>query len=593
MNNTIQKSTPYSDLKDYVSFMYKYARSYNLTLVILVALIVIFIISGRLIPLIFGWAVDYGIKDKNINFIYRCGFALIACNSIRAVVSYLISFKFRFMGQEILYRVRRDLLEHIQKIKISFFDKNASGKIVTRISNDTKSLGDLFADGLSGAFINIVEIFSILAALFLISWHMALCVVLILPPVLWFGKVLSDKIREQFILIKSKLSAINAFSAENLNGIEVLQLYGGETQVAGNFDKNVDEYKNLQLNSVAYFALLWPIIEFFQVFSILISLIVGFYLLNDNLVTIGQIGAFVLLLQSFFRPLRFILEKYNQIQNGVTSSQRIIKLFNENTEFYSSNSNSVSSDLAVQALDFGKDFEDPVIKVSNLNFSYDGKNKVIKDLNFEITSGSKTAIVGRTGSGKTTLVSLLQGFYPSPTGSMKIYNMSIETLPIDFLRKKLLVVRQDEFIFKGTVKSNILISSGERSITDYKLKEILDQVGLELTLDSEVDEMGANLSAGEKQLIALARVMVYDPEIIILDEATSHIDTVSEQKVLKAFDKIMSGRTSIVIAHRLTTVLKADQILILNDGKLVETGHPDELLRNPESVFNTFYNELL
>ncbi len=616
-------SSSKSDLKDYVLFMLSYSKPYKFALIGLVGLILIFIVSGRLIPLIFGWAVDFGIKEKNINYIYYCGFALLISNALRAILSFLISFQFRFMGQKILFEIRRDLLIHVQKMKISYFDKNSSGRIVTRIAHDSKSLGDLFADGLSGAFINIIEIFSILGALFYISWPMALTVLVVLPPVLWAAGVLSEKIREQFIHTKSKLSQINSFSAENLNGIQIIQLYGGETLVSKNFDQNVDEYKDLQLKSVTYFALLWPVVEFFQVFSILISLIVGLYLFNSNTLTIGEIGAFILMLQGFFRPLRFILEKYNQIQNGITSSQRIIRLFEEDTEedvfLDESAKQSVDGNLASGAVanTKSKPQHGNVIEVKDLNFSYNKLDKVLNSINFKIKSGSKNAIVGRTGSGKTTLVSLLQGFYTSEPNVIFINNYAIENLNLTELRKKLLVVRQEEFIFKGTVRSNIAIGdkntfypvlksvsnnkfpdlieefSSNAKNNDEKLSEILNLVGLNLSLDDPIDEMGANLSAGEKQLIALARVMVYDPEIVILDEATSNIDSVSEQKVLKAFDKVLEGRTSIVIAHRLTTVMKSDQILVLEKGKLVESGSPKDLMGDENSVFNGFYSELL
>lgn len=579
-----KKSSAWNDLKDYAYFMFKYSKVYKIRLLFLVLFIVTFIIAGRLIPMIFGWAVDYGIKKENIDFIYICGFALIGSNALRAILSFVISFQFRYLGQDILYRVRQDLLSHVQKIRISFFDKNPSGKIVTRIANDTKSLGDLFADGLSGAFINFIEIISIIASLFFISWPMALTVVLILPPILWIAGYLSGKIRSQYILIKSKLSTINAYSAETFNGIEVIQLYGGENLAIKNFDQDVDHYKQLQLKSVSYFALLWPVIEFFQVFSILLSLIVGYYLLNHNYVTIGQIGAFILMLQGFFRPLRFILEKYNEIQNGVTSSQRIIRLFDEKIENYEVQEKDTAHLLSDTPL---------AIDVHKLNFSYNNKDLVLKDISFSIPRSSKTSIIGPTGSGKTTLVSMLQGFYPSAIGSIKIDNEDIHNIPMQTLRKKLLVVRQDEFIFKGTVKSNISIGSSEKEISEEDLQYILNQVGLTLDLNYKIEEMGNNLSAGEKQLIALARVLVYDPEIVIMDEATSHIDSISEKKVLAAFDKILEGRTSIVIAHRLTTVLKSDQVLVLKDGTLVETGSPETLLKDSNSLLNSFYNELL
>lgn len=577
-----------SDFKDYWKFMFKYAIKHKFKLLILSFAILIFIIAGRSIPLLFGWAVDFGIKKSDTQVIYYCAYALLVSNALRALLSFYISFEFRKIGQYILFDIRKDLIEHIQKIKISFFDKTPSGKIVTRVANDSKSLGDLFAEGLSGAFINVIEIISILVSLFFISWPMAFVVTIVLPPVLWACWVLSEKIRIQFILTKSKLSSINSFSAENLNGIQVLQLYNGESQIFDVFKENVEDYKRLQLKSVNYFALLWPVVEFFQVFAILLSLIVGFYLTEKNLITIGQIGAFILMLQGFFRPFRFILEKYNQIQNGVTSSQRIIRLFDEETE---------QNQKQTQAESFIHTNRDPKIEVKNLSFSYlNSKNTqdlVLNNISFEINSGQQCAIVGKTGSGKTTLVSLLQRFYSSPYGSIKIDGLPVEDYKIEDLRSKLLVIRQDEFIFKGDLRSNISIGSRAKSISDFELNKIISQVGLNLSLDLHIDEMGANLSAGEKQLIALARVLVYDPEILILDEATSHIDSISEKKVLSAFEKVLKGRTSIIIAHRLTTVLRSDLVLVLENGKIIEKDRPKSLIENPNSHFRKFYDELM
>lgn len=611
MNPSTKKSlsSSQSDLKDYIYFMLKYAKPYKLSLYGLVLFIILFIVAGRLIPLIFGWAVDFGIEKKNINFIYYCGFALLISNGLRAILSFLISYQFRFIGQKILFEIRKDLLDHVQKIKISYFDKNSSGRIVTRIAHDSKSLGDLFADGLSGAFINVIEIFSILGALFYISWPMATTVVLVLPPVLWAAAILSEKIRKQFIFIKSKLSQINGFSAENLNGIQIIQLYGGEDLVSKNFNQSVEEYKDLQLQSVKYFALLWPVVEFFQVFSIVISLVTGLYLYNLNSssighISVGEIGAFILMLQGFFRPLRFILEKYNQIQNGITSSQRIIRLFDEPIEknkahIHEQKDTHTNTSALVNSKYDSKD----IIEVKNLSFAYNNKDDVLKSISFKIKHGSQNSIVGKTGSGKTTLVSLLQGFYSVGPNMIFIDHQPIEILDVSSLRKKLLVVRQEEFIFKGTVRTNIAI--GDRNMKfnsdfnafdsklDLKLETILNRVGLNFKLDDKIDEMGANLSAGEKQLIALARVMVYDPEIVILDEATSNIDSISEQKVLNAFDQVLAGRTSIVIAHRLSTVMKSDQILVLEQGRLIESGKPTQLIADQNSKFHGFYNELL
>lgn len=573
------------DLKDYLLFMWKYLKGFRLTLIVLLFVILAFIITGRLVPIIFGWAVDFGITEKNLQLIYIYGGLLLICNFIRAIFSFISSYGFRYLGQKVLFGIRKDLISHVHKLPQKFFDKVSSGRIVTRISNDTRSLGDLFSEGFAGIFINLIEIISIIASLFWVAWPLAILVLLIFPPVLWLSYNLSEKIKNQYVIIKSKLSSINSYSAEALDGVHVLQLYNGETLAQNHFATEVKDYKNLQLIAHKLFAQLWPILEFFQLICIIISIAFGMVLIEKNLLTVGEISAFILLLQGFFRPLRYILEKYNQVQNGITSSQRIIGLLKEpieNTPLKHLDGETKPSKVLNTA--------SPIIKANDLSFSYDGKKQILKHLNFEIFEGQKVAIVGRTGSGKTTLVSLLQRSYQPQDGQIYIQNQDINSYDLDELRKQVIILRQEEFLFKGDIQSNIQL--GNLKASKEQVQDICNKVQLQFKLTDPVAEMGANLSAGEKQLIALARALLFDPKVVILDEATSHIDSIAEKKVLNAMDQVLKDRTSIIIAHRLSTVLNSDLVIVLEDGRIVEQGTPAELIEN-QGPFNSFYKELL
>lgn len=601
--------------------MWIYLKEYKLAVTWLTLTILVFVASGRLIPIIFGWAIDFGIEEKDLPKIYFYGGVLLACNLIRGILSFVCSYGFRDLGQRILFSIRKNLVDHVHKLPMRFFDKTDSGRIVTRISNDTRSLGDLFSEGFAGILINLIEIVSILLTLFWVAWPLAILVLLTFPPVLWMTHRLSEQIKNQYIGIKSKLSSINTFSAEALDGIQVLQLYGGEAKAEVHFAKEVEDYKRLQLDVHVLFAKLWPIVEMFQVTCIILSIAFGMFLIQKDMLTVGNLSAFILLLQGFFRPLRYILEKYNQVQNGVTSSQRIIGLLKEPTEekvatyikspqhpnvaakdtepqqltaasatttattsVAAASSTTSSSPLITNAP------HSAVIEVKDLSFSYSPDKSILKNVSFKIKRGQKVALVGRTGSGKTTLVSILQNFYSPGDGKVFLNGQDITSMDLDDLRKSIVVLRQEEFLFKGTIRSNILL--GNPVADEATLENIRQQTFIQQPLDTAVEEMGSNLSAGEKQLIALARVLLFDPEIIILDEATSHIDSISEKHVLTAMETVLKDRTSIVIAHRLSTVMNSDVVIVLKDGELVEQGSPQQLLESG-GHFKTFYNELL
>jgi ATP-binding cassette subfamily B protein len=470
----------------------------------------------------------------------------------------------------VLFEIRERLMTHVQHLPVQYFEKNPSGRTVTRVTNDVYALGELFSQGFASIFINFVEMLSIFVSLALISPTMTAVVVLILPPLLWICAWLSHQIRLQFGATKRKLAMINAYNAESLGGIKVLQLFDRTHESKAVFHQLSDEYRSLQLTTVRLFATLWPAIEAFNVFTLAVALAFGAYFHAHAGLSVGKLSAYILLLQSFFKPLKNILERYNQLQNSLASADRVFHLFDESEE-------------KRDGRDFAKTRLEGRIEFRKVHFRYaEHSPYVLQDVNLQIEPGMSVALIGRTGSGKTTTISLLQKFYEVREGDILIDGVSLSALSPQSLRPRVGVVQQDGFVFSGTLFSNISLHdpriTRERALwaaEKAQCQEILRKHG---GLDGRVQERGANLSAGERQLLAFARVLAFNPDILILDEATANIDSVSERAIQKATEVVTTGRTSVIIAHRLSTILHCDLIVVLDQGRIVEQGRHEELL---------------
>ncbi len=529
-------------------------------------------IAARLIPALIGYAIDHGVKEKDYSIFTQVAYVYLILEIFRSCFSFANVYLFQIFGNKMLFHLREDLMSHVQRLPMQFFNKTPTGRIVTRLTNDVMSLGELFTDGVISVFTHVVIIISVVIALAFISWKLTLVSLILAPFFIAASFYLSNRIRDILREQKKKLSLINAFLAENLNGIKVVQLYNRVTRNRELFSSLSTDYRDTNMRSIRSYALMQPIMNLFNAATITSALYFGGLLSTQNSIAIGSLVAFLMNIQDFIPPLREILEKYQQFQNSLTSAERIFTLMDEPKE-------PESELLQVPEVIRGD------IEIRNLNFQYESHLPlVLKNICLQIKAGESIALVGRTGSGKSTFISLLQRFYDAPEKSIFVDGLPLERIPRTEIRHHVGVVQQDNFIFRGTIKENIGL--GDPRVTDEQIQKACEKTGymamLERTgrnLASPVDERGANLSVGERQLIAFARILAFNPDILILDEATANIDSESEHVIQEATKEVTKGRTSIIIAHRLSTIEQCDRIVVLNHGEIVEVGSHTELMK--------------
>lgn len=538
--------------------------------IISLLLVSAYVIVGRSLPFLFAYAVDEGLHkgQREIIVFVAIGYLVVEC--LRTLLAFHQSNYIQRFGNQVLFEIREKLIRHVQKLPVSYFEKNPSGRTVTRVTNDVYALGELFSQGFAAIFVNTIEMVSIFISLAVLSFVITGSTSLVLPPLIYICFVLSRKIRFQFGATKRKLSMINSFSAESFSGMKILQLFDRTKESNVFFRKLSEEYKTLQISTIRLFATLWPVIEGFNLFALAIALFLGAYLHQNHGMSLGSLTAYVLLLQGFFKPLKTILERYNQLQNSLASADRVFHLLDEVTE------NREGSDFAKPRLE-GR------IEIQNLSFRYSEQSPyVLKNISLKIEPGNSVALVGRTGSGKTSTISLLQKLYDFNEGDILIDGISIKQLAPQALRRRVGVVQQDGFVFSGSILTNITLFdpriTRERAAWAADQAQCHDILRKHGGLDGRIQERGSNLSAGERQLLAFARVLAFDPDILILDEATANIDSVSEKQIQRATEVATRGRTSLIIAHRLSTILHCDLIVVMDKGEIIERGRHQDLL---------------
>lgn len=558
-------------LKAILVRMWPYLSKHLIQMFVVVGIVLLFVAVGRALPLLFGYAIDEGIKKQQSEIIFYVAIAYLFFEISRSILAFAQSYLMQRLGNRTLYDLRETLIHHVQHLSNNFFDKTPVGRTVTRITNDMAALGELFAQGFTAVFVNSLEIVSIFVALCFISLRLTLLTIVVAPLIVWLSLKISRSLRDVSQAAKKVLSSINSFTAENLNGMKILQLFNRTGASRNHFQELSFKYRDLQLQTVKYFALLWPLLEGFSVATVATALFFGGYFRGTLDLTVGELSAFVLLLQSFFRPFRVILERYSQMQNSLASADRVFAMLDE-----------------VEEVNAKGQLVSPVrgrVTYKSLSFRYGIDNPyILKGINLEIQSGESVALVGRTGSGKSSMIKLLQKMYPLEEGQILVDGQSINDLENGHLRSHIGVVQQENFIFKGTVASNIRLDNPK--ISDEQVQRAAELTGcLDILerrrggLDAHVEENGSNLSVGERQLIAFARVLAFNPDIFVLDEATANIDSESELKIQQATEVITKSRTSIIIAHRLSTIKNCDRIVIMSQGEIIEVGSHDELLK--------------
>ncbi|MDN5278837.1 MAG: ATP-binding cassette, subfamily multidrug efflux pump [Clostridiales bacterium] len=522
------------------------------------------------LPYLLGKAVDQGLKQNNHEALLHYVLLYGSGHFMFFVLSAARNWLLQYTGQKVLHDLRNSLFNHLQKLPISFFDHTPTGRLVTRVTNDVATLAELF----SAALVNVSGQILVLigTAAMMMGLHFKLgAAALITSPILfaaaWFLKV---RMREAFRLARAKLAMLNAVLAENISGMNVIQIYNQEAEREKKFDVMNTDLKKAELDSVFYNSFFFPAVTIVNALTMAIIIIYGGWLVQQSSISIGLLVAFIAYTQAFYDPVRQISEKVSIFQSSMASAERVFSLMDESPE---------------PDLDEGKEFSsfEKAIEFSNFSFSYSPDKPIIKNLNLKIEKGQRIAIVGHTGAGKTTLASLLKRFYEYSQGQLSLDSVDLKAYSRSSIRRKIALIQQDVTIFSGNIKDNIFLEEG--SYDEDKMQKIIAELEMQTLLDrlpngleTEIFERGSNLSAGQRQLIAFCRALATDPEILILDEATSSVDSETESIIQRAVLRLTSNRTSLIIAHRLSTIQNCDRIIVLHNGRLVEEGTHEELL---------------
>jgi ATP-binding cassette subfamily B protein len=548
-----------------------YVKPYKNYVILAILLNIVVAGLGPLRPYLTKVAVDDSIVNKDYDSLLTISLILVASLIVQAFIQYALTYFTQLMGQKIIFDLRVKIFSHIQKLSLKYFDKTPIGKIVTRVTNDVEALNELFSSGIVMVFSDIFIILWIFGFMFFMSWKLALITLSVLPVLFYATFLFRKKVRDAYRNERKFLSRLNSYMQEHITGINIVQIFGKEKEEFKKFLGINSDYRNALIRSVYYYATFYPVVEILSSISIALIIWYGGGSIIQETMTIGVLFAFIQYTEMFFRPIRDLSEKYNIMQTAMAASERIFDVLDDNTII--ENKSVVKT---IGKLKGEVDFKD-------VSFAYNNDEYVLKNVSFSINPGETVAIVGATGAGKTSIISLLTRFYDIQNGEIRVDGINIKDLDKHELRKKISVVLQDVYLFSGDIKSNIGLNSQE--ISEEKLIEAAKIVGADQFIqkllqkyNEEVKEKGATLSVGQKQLISFARALAFDPQILILDEATSSVDTETEILIKRAIEKLLVGRTSIVIAHRLSTIQNADKIIVMHKGEIREVGKHQDLL---------------
>ncbi len=522
-------------------------------------------------------AVDVNIAQKDSPGLLRTTLLFFGVMVFRGILQYLSTYLTQWIGQRTIYDLRMQLFEHLQNLGIRFFDRNPIGRLITRVTNDIEVLNEMFSSGIVMVFSDVFTIIGILYFMFSMNWQLALISMAVLPLLFYGTFLFRKKAREAYRDVRIQIARINAFMQEHITGMTVDQVFNQEQKAYNKFSTINAAHRDANIRSIFYYALFYPGVDLIGAIAVgLIIWYAGLEALGGS-VTIGTVMAFLQFNEMFWRPIRDLSEKYNIMQTAMASSERVFRLLDDRT--------------------IVKDPPDPVgvdgirgaIEFRNVWFAYndgeDGREPdwVLKNVSFSIKAGQTAAIVGHTGAGKTTIISLLSRFYDIQRGQILIDGIDIRSMRQADLRRHIAVVLQDVFLFSGDIRTNIGL--GDDRIADDRIKAAARVVGANRFIEQSpggynepVKERGATLSVGQKQLISFARALAFHPQILVLDEATSSVDTETELLIQKAIKRLLQGRTSIVIAHRLSTIQSANTIIVMHKGEVREMGTHQELL---------------
>ena len=572
--NTEKKIVDYQILKRLFGFLLPYKSKFTL----LVFLIIIGAILAPALPLMIQTTIDGPIASGNYSQLALYLGIMVMILTLNAVVSYFNTYEAGWLSQQIIHDIRKQVFQKIIHLKLKYYDQTPIGKLVTRTISDVESLSEVFSSGFAAIAGDFLQLIFIISVMFYLDWKLTLISISTIPLLLISTYIFKEKVKKSFNQVRNAVANLNSFVQERISGMSLIQIFDVQKQEFDKFNSLNLEHRNANIKSILYYSVYFPVADVISALGVGLIVWYGAQGLINHEVSYGTITAFIMFINQFFRPIRMIADRINTLQMGVVSVSRIIEILDdqENIEPELLEKREIKGEVAFR----------------NVWFAYIDEQWVLKNLSFEAKIGESVAFVGATGAGKTSIISILNGFYAINQGEILVDGQNINKWNLEDLRSQIGVVLQDVFLFKGSIAENLRM--GDQKITDELIVNAAKEVGVHEFIcrlpgqyNYEVMERGATLSMGQRQLLSFVRVLLQNPKIIILDEATSSIDSESEELIQNAIEKLMKNRTSIVIAHRLSTIQKANKIILSEKGEIKEVGTHQKLL-----TMNGLYKKL-
>jgi len=570
------------DIKIFSRLM-SFAKNYKLRFSVAVLSTITLALVSAINPYIVGETINDFVEHQNLEKLVYYISILSAIVFAEVILQFLFIYYANWVGQHIIRDIRAKVFRHIQGFKMSYFDTTSVGKLVTRVVSDIETIANFFTQGVFMIVSDILKMFVVIVVMFVMNWRLALVALSVLPILVYATKIFQVAIKATFQDVRNEVANLNGFVQERVTGMRILQLFTRENIEYQNFKEINNKHKKAHIKTVWYYSIFFPIAEI--VSSIAIGLIVwyGGQQILEGFTSLGAVIAFIKMSQMLFRPLRQIADKFNQLQMGIVAGERVFKVID--TESFIRKEGSIDASNIQGNIEFNK-----------VRFSYIKNEEVLKGISFQVQKGQTVAIVGATGAGKSTIINLINRFYEIDNGVISVDNISVKEYELASLRNQIAIVLQDVFLFSDSIYNNITLKNSQ--ITLEEVEEAAKKIGIHhfiMTLPGgyhyNVKERGVMLSSGQRQLIAFLRAYVSKPRILILDEATSSVDSHAEKLIQFATDTITKGRTSIVIAHRLATIKKADKIIVMNKGVIVEEGTHKELLKKKDGYYKNLFDK--
>ena len=570
------------DIKIFLRLM-SFAKGYKLKFSIAAVSTISLAFVSAINPYIIGETVNDFVTNQDIsNLVYYIKI-LLTIVFAEVLLQFMFIYFANWVGQHIIRDIRATVFRNINSFKMSYFDTTSVGKLVTRVVSDIETIANFFTQGVFMIISDILKMLVVIVVMFVMNWKLALVALVVLPILVYATKVFQVAIKVTFQDVRNEIANLNGFVQERVTGMKILQLFTRESIEYQNFKKINNNHKKAHIKTVWYYSIFFPIAEILSSFAIGLIVWFGGYQILEGFTTLGAVIAFIKMSQMLFRPLRQIADKFNQLQMGIVSGERVFKIID--TKSYIRKEGQIAASNIQGNIDF-----------KNVRFSYIQDEEVLKGVSLKVNKGETVAIVGATGAGKSTIINLINRFYEIDSGTISIDSIPVEDYELSSLRNQIAIVLQDVFLFSDSILNNITLKNS--LITESQVIDAAKKIGIHDFIKTlpggyhyNVKERGVMLSSGQRQLIAFLRAYVSSPRILILDEATSSVDSYAEQMIQYATDTITRGRTSIIIAHRLATIKKADKIIVMDKGVIVEEGTHRELLKKSNGYYKNLYDK--